>query len=100
MNPALGFLRSMVIPFKNVLTVLSWPGKGRCVEMENFLRNVKILVKFSSGKGFPAELRTVEVRELPQEHLFPACEGSESFSVMLRLFLYLPQMNYLKVNLL
>lgn len=48
--------------FRNVLTSLFWPGKGGCVEMEYFLRNVQVLVELSSWKVLPAEfLSTVEV---------------------------------------
>lgn len=80
MDPALGCLRSMVVLFRNFLTSLSWPGKGGCVEMEDFLKNLKVLVKLSSWKVFPTELlSTVEVQDFPQEQTFPVVKDLRNF---------------------
>lgn len=104
MNPALGCLRSMVILFRNVSTSLSWPGKGGCDEIENFFKNLKVLVKVSSWKVFPTEfLSTVEVQDFPQEQTFPVVKYLSNFlckSSLLRCFLCLIQMNCFKLSLL
>lgn len=73
----------MVILFRNVLSSLFfWPQKGGCVEMEHSLRNVKVLVKLLHGRFFQLNFTAQwKYKISPQEQTFPACQGSQSFSV-------------------